>query len=64
MTNGDYGYVAFYAGKRTEIYAASLYAAKVAAVAYFKAPKSKAHMVTVVLAERPDGTAVTHVAVD
>ena len=33
------GYIAFYAGKQTEVRAASLYAAKLAAVAFFKPRK-------------------------
>lgn len=45
------GYVCFYNGKRHELYAADLYAAKEAAIAHFKPPKSKTHMVSVVLAE-------------
>lgn len=59
-----FGFVCFYNSKRIEIFAASLYAAKLQAIAQFKAPKSKSHMVSVVLAKRPDGTEVTHVAVD
>jgi ribosomal protein S5 len=52
------GYVAFYAGKQTEVRAASLYAAKLAAVAFFKPRSSQEHMVHVHLAERADGSAV------
>lgn len=48
------GYKAFYNGKETEIYAESLYAAKLKAVEHFKAPKKKAHMVSVVLCEVGD----------
>ena len=55
-----YGYVCFYNGKRHELRAPSLYAAKQAAVRHFKTPRSKEHMVSVVLAERPDGTEVVH----
>lgn len=54
------GYIAFYNGQRVEFHAASLYAAKLAAIAHFKAPKSKAHMVSVVLAEK-DGAPVTRI---
>lgn len=57
----DNGYIAFYNGRQTEVWATSLYAAKEQAVTFFKAPKSKRHMVSVVLAEK-DGQAVTHVA--
>ena len=59
-----YGFVCFYNSKRIEVYAPSMYAAKLKAIEQFKAPKSKQHMVSVVLAERPDGSEVTHVAVD
>jgi hypothetical protein len=53
------GYKAFYNGSTAEIEAESLYAAKVKAVAHFKAPKGKAHMVSVVLCEK-DGEQVSH----
>jgi len=56
-----HGYVAFYNGKRIEFYAANLYDAKCKAVAAFKAPRSKQHMVSVWLCEQ-DGKPVTHVA--
>lgn len=52
-------YIAFYNGAKTEIEAESLFAAKTKAVAFFKASKSKAHMVSVHLAEK-DGKPVTH----
>lgn len=55
------GYVAFYNQRRTEVYADSLYEAKELAIAAFKPPKSKRHMVTVVLAEK-DGQPVVHAA--
>ena len=55
-----YGFKCFYNGREWETYAESMYAAKLAAVAHFKAPKSKAHMVSVVLCERPDGSTVIH----
>lgn len=61
---GMFGFVCFYNSKRIEVYAASMYAAKLQAIEQFKAPKSKQHMVSVVLAERPNGSEVTHVAVD
>jgi hypothetical protein len=57
------GYVAFFNGKRTEVYADSLYQAKQKAITHFKPRKSQEHMVSVVLAEK-DGQPVTHVAVD
>ena len=53
------GYKAFYNGREIDVYAATLLAAKNQAVAQFKAPKSKAHMVSVALCEI-DGATVTH----
>jgi hypothetical protein len=53
------GYKAFYGGKSIEIYATTSYEAWKLAVEKFKAPKKKAHMVTVVLCEK-DGVTVTH----
>ena len=55
-----YGYIALYQGRRHELYAESLYAAKVAALEYFKPPKSKRHLVSVHLAEI-NGETVTQV---
>lgn len=52
------GYVCFYGGKRIELRADSLYAAKLKALEVFKPSKSKAHMVSVVLAEKGDETVV------
>ena len=63
MSQSLNGYVCFYGSKRAEIHAASLFEAKTKAVAHFKAPKSKAHMVTVTLAE-VGGKQVTHTACD
>jgi hypothetical protein len=56
------GYIAFYAGRRTEVRAESAYAAKLAAVAFFKPRRSQEHMVHVHLAERADGSTVVHTA--
>ena len=53
------GYVCYYDGKRWECHASSMFAAKEKAVAHFKPPKSKQHMVSVVLAEK-DGQQVVH----
>lgn len=50
------GYICFYNQKRFECYADSLYAAQQQAVAHFKPPKSKQHMVTVVLAQKGEMT--------
>ena len=52
-------YVCFYAGKRWECYANSMFDAKGKAVTYFKPPKSKQHMVSAVLVEK-DGKQVEH----
>jgi hypothetical protein len=57
------GYIFFYNGKRVELYADSLYDAKLKAVEHFKPPKSKQHMVHGALAEI-DGKPVVHTAVD
>lgn len=56
-----FGYISFYKGGRKELHATSLFAAKEKAIELFKPPKSQRHMVSVVLAERPDGSSVTHV---
>jgi len=63
---GNYmnGYVAFYSGKRIEVRATSLYAAKLEAIRIFKVRKSQEHMVSVMLCERSDGSEVVHTAVD
>ena len=55
-----HGYIAMFCGRRLEIRAASLYAAKTEALRQFKPSKAKANLVSVMLAERADGTAVTH----
>jgi hypothetical protein len=51
------GYIAFYRGKRIEVYANTSYEAQTQAAAAFKARKS--YEVTVMLAEK-DGQQVTH----
>jgi hypothetical protein len=51
------GYIAFYRGKRIEVYANTSYEAQTKAAAAFKARKS--YEVTVMLAEK-DGQQVTH----
>lgn len=55
------GYIFFYNDKRHELYADSMLDAKTKAIAHFKAPKSKQHMVHGALAE-VDGVAVVHKA--
>jgi len=57
------GYIGFYNGSTVELRAATLFEAKTKAIAHFRAPRSKHHMVHVELAEI-DGESVTHVAVD
>ena len=51
-------YDAYFDGKRDEVKAPTLYAAKLAAIALFKPRKSKEHMVSVVLKALDDGTEV------
>lgn len=53
------GYVAFYNQRRVELYAPSLYAAKVEAERLLKVPANKRHMISVVLAEK-SGEPVVH----
>lgn len=55
-------YIGFYNGKTAEFRAATLFEAKTKALAHFRAPRSKQHMVHVELAEK-DGEQVVHVAV-
>lgn len=54
-----HGYVCMYNGQRKEIMAESLYEAKMQAIAAFKPPKVKQHMVIVMLAEKA-GKPVEH----
>lgn len=54
------GYIGFFEQKRHEFYASSLLDAKNQAVAHFKPSKKKAHLVSVHLAEKADGTPVVH----
>jgi hypothetical protein len=46
------GYVCFYNGLRIEVYAQSTFGAKLKAENIFKAPRSKRHMISVVLAAK------------
>ena len=55
------GYVAFWRGKRLEVYAATSHEAQKIAAAAFKARKS--YEITVVIAEK-DGEPVTHIATE
>lgn len=52
-------YIFFYNDKREEFKADTLYAAKLLAIAYFKPPKSKRHMVHGMIAEK-NGQEVVH----
>ena len=52
------GYVGFYNQQRVEVYATDMWGARNQVIFHFKVPKSKQGLVAVVLAERPDGTAV------
>ncbi|MPS58838.1 MAG: hypothetical protein E2594_16970 [Pseudomonas sp.] len=53
------GYVAFYNDQRLEVYARDLWAAKQQVIEQLKVPKSKQHMVSVILAEK-DNQPVIH----
>lgn len=55
------GYVAFYKGKKMDVYAESSFGAQQKAAAAFKAKRS--YDVTIVLAEK-DGQQVTHLPLD
>lgn len=55
----EFGYIAMFNGKRIELYAPSLYAAKLEAIKQFKAPKKKENLISVMLAEK-DGQPVIH----
>lgn len=59
---GDSGYVFFFNGTRIELYAPTLAKAGELARNYFRPSKAKKHMVHGMIAEREDGTQVTHSA--
>lgn len=59
---GDCGYVAFYKGKRYEVYGKTLIAARDIVQKHVKAKKG--YDINIVIAEREDGSAVVHTAVD
>ena len=59
MTKQLYGYVAFWCGKRVELYAPSLLQAKQDAIEFWRVPRSRQSQVVVVLAE-VDGQTVVH----
>lgn len=60
----QYGYLAGYQGQTVEVWAKGQWPATQLARAHFKPPKSKAHLVWVKVAERPDGTTIIHTPVD
>jgi CRISPR/Cas system CMR-associated protein Cmr5 small subunit len=62
IENGLCGYVAFYQGKRIEVYAETLYAAQKKAAEQLKVPAKKQYLISVTLCERADGTEVIHTA--
>ena len=53
------GYIAYYDGQQTEIYADTSYDAQRKGIDFFNPPESKKHTVTVMIAEK-DGEQVTH----
>jgi hypothetical protein len=59
---GDYGFVAFYKGKRYEVYGPTTLKARDLVQAHVKAKKPWDINITV--AERPDGSTVEHTATD
>ena len=62
---GQYGYIVFYQGKRAEIWTdKGAYAAQKEAAKLFKVPPKKEYLISVNLAERPDGSEVIHTAVN
>lgn len=50
-------YAAFYRNDRTVLQASSLWEAKKKAVEYFKVPKTKQSLISVIVADRPIDTA-------
>lgn len=55
-----FGYVCFYNGKQADIFADSAYEAQQKAAAHFKLKAKDGHKISVFLAQREDGTQVTH----
>lgn len=55
---GHNGYIAHYKGRAAEVWAKSSFEAQTLAAAHFKAKKS--HEVSVMLAEKADGSSVVH----
>jgi hypothetical protein len=57
-------YVALWQNKQAEIFAETLYAAKLQAIALWKVRKTQQHMVSVFLVVKADGTPVIHAAAE
>ena len=58
---GDCGYIAFYRGKRYEVYGATLLAARSVVAKHVKAKKE--WEINIMIAERADGSEVIHTPV-
>jgi hypothetical protein len=54
------GYICFYGAKRIEVYAETTYLAQCKAAALLKVKPDKQYQITVKIAERADGSTVTH----
>ena len=59
INEGQNGYIALFQGKKAEIYADSLYDAKLKAIEQLRVPKGKQGLLSVTLAEK-DGEEVSH----
>lgn len=59
-SDGSCGYVAFYQGKRLEVYADTSFQAQQRAAAHWKVKERKRYEVSVILAEK-NGETVTHI---
>lgn len=57
-------YVAFYGQKQIDVEAETSYAAQKKAAEVLKVKPNKQYMITIMLAERSDGTQVVHTPVD
>jgi hypothetical protein len=60
----QYGYICLFNGRQWEVYADNMLDAQTQALAYFKPSKSKRHLVSVHVAEKPDGATIVHTPVD
>lgn len=57
VNDGNRPYVAFYAGRRVEVYAINALCARDAVAEQLKVPPKKRHLITVLLADVPHNTA-------